>query len=485
MISISLLFVARFVTLIGSPLVGLLVVRYLGPDTYGKYAAAVAVTSLFAFLCDFGVQQTVLRFGASEQYVGRVLKRGALASLLYTGLTIGLVFVWTLFFSYDPLVKQIIAIQCVGLLRTPFLTLVTAGLQLLGDYGRIAFWNLSTTLVQWLLTAVAIVAHWSVLPLVAVPILSSCLLTVLMVTIESKRLGIFRHPDLSPTAVEFFRESWKFGIAGTMYQVYQKADAAILSAARPSIEVGHYSVAMRMVDLANAIPGIVFNQVLYPKYFRWSQQQRDRLAVFYRLTTKMMLLLGANVAAAMVLFGRDLVRVLFQMDDESYSFVIPVLALAVMLHFWAAAPGAVLTTDGHVPRKIWIQGSTAFMSLLLNGLLIPLYGAPAAAGVFALSQLILGTLYTRELVRRAGFSVFDVKRKTVALFVFLTGTVMTTWRLTSLPWFLRGLVFLVVSAVSTLAVWSKWCTGLERSEIARLLALPRSKWRSKWRSSQA
>lgn len=476
MINVTLLFVSRFVTLIGSPLIGLLVVRYLGPHTYGQYASAVAVTGLFGFICDFGVQQTVLRFGANAEFLGPVLKRGSLVSLVYTAITIAIVLLWMSIFPYDPLVKQIIAIQCVGLIRTPLLTLVTAGLQLKGKYGRIAFWNLSTTLVQWAGTLATMAAGQSVIVLTSIPIAISIFLVLIMVVIEGRRLGVFEHPGLSPDAVSFLRESWKFGTAGAMFQIYQKGDSAILSAARPPLEIGQYSVAMRMAEMANVIPGIVFNQVLYPKYFRWSQRDREKLRTFYRLTTKLIVILGVNVAAVMILFGRDLVRVLFRMDDRVISVIIPTLATGVMLHFWAAAPGAILTTDGHVGRKIWIQGSTAFMSLLLNLLLTPSFGAVAAAGVFALSQLMLGVLYTRELIRRTSFLVFDMRWRSIAFMAFVVGLLLIGWTLLGMSWLVRGLSVVVITSMSALTVWFIWLTEVERTEIRGFLWRPLRKW---------
>lgn len=478
MVNVSLLFLSRFVTLIGSPVIGLLVVRYLGQDTYGQYAAALAITGLFGFLSDFGVQQTILRFGARAGLLGPVLKRGSLVSLAYTGIAVTFILVWMSIFSYDSLVRKIVAIQCVGLVRTPLLTLVTAGLQLKGEYGRIAFWNFSTTLVQWAGTLGSMAAGWSVLLLTAIPIALSMALVLVMTVTEGRRLSVHEQPGLAPDLSSFLRESWKFGTAGTMYQIYHKGDSAILSAARPPIEVGHYSVAMRMAEMANVIPGIVFNQILYPKYFRWSQQQRERFQTFYSLTAKLMLVLGANVGAFMIMFGRDLVRFLFGMDDAMFSFMIPALAIGVMLHFWAAAPGAVLTTDGYVGRKIWIQGFTATVSLLLNSLLIPVFGAAGAAGVFALSQLLLGVLYTRELILRTGFMLFDVRWKSITFFGFVIVMVLASSILGSLCWIWRGVVQIVVGIISLLSVWVSWLTKVERSEITGFLSRSRSRSRS-------
>lgn len=473
MVSVALLFGSRFVSLIGSPLVGLLVVRYLGPDTYGQYASALAITSLFGFLCDFGVQQTVLRFGSRVENLGPVLKRGSVVSLGYTSLTIVIITGWTQIFPYEPLVRQIVAIQCLGLIRTPLLTLVTAGLQLKGHYGRIAFWNLSTTLTQWVATIVAMMLDWSVLLLVGIPIAMSALLVSVMVIVEGLRLGVYHEPGLEPDLAEFLHESWKFGAAGSLYQVYQKGDAAILSAVRSAVEVGHYSVAQRLAEFANIVPGIVFNQVLYPKYFRWSQYDRERLGVFYRLTTKLMLVVGINVGSVMALFGPDLVSLIFQMDESAFSLIIPIFAVGIMLHFWAASPGAILTTDGHVTRKIWIQGITACVNVLLNVLLIPSLGAMAAAAVFAMTQLLLATLYTREVYRQTGFVVFNTRKTRTISLALIIGLPMMTLGVAGSTWIVRSVALVSGAIVSVLVAWFLWLTDRERDEISRFLSLRR------------
>lgn len=470
MVNIALLFLTRFLTLVGAPIISLLVVRYLGPATYGQYASASAVVGLFGFLADFGVQQTVLRFGATSLDPAPVLKRGIVVSCLYTGAAVAIIGFWISIFPYDPLVRQLVVLQSLGLVRTPLLSVVTAGLQLQGKYGRIASWNLGVTVVHWLATIVAMIVRLPVLALVGVPTAASTVLALAMFVIEGREFGVFERAGLSPGARIFLVESWKFGTAGTMYQIYHKADAAILSVARSTLEVGHYSVAMRMAEMANVIPGIVFNQVLYPKYFRWSHNNRQRLKTIYRLMTKFMLLLGANVAAFIILFGRDLVSILFEMDDEVFSIIFPALAVGVMLHFWAASPGAILTTDGHVSRKIWIQGVTAAVSLALNSVLIPTHGAPAAAIVFAFSQLLLGALYTGELRRLTGFEVFAFRWRTTGLLGFVAALLFAVWNLNGSSWFIRGSLFVFFTVVSGMIAWFGWLTGQEKAEVATIMA---------------
>lgn len=476
--NVMLLVIARFVTMIGSPLVGLLVVRYLGSETYGHYASAIAVTGLFGFLADFGIQQTILRFGSGKEHLGPVLSLGGLVGLAYTGITVGVIAAWVHLFQYDVLVKSLIAIQCIGFVRTPLLSVVTAGLQLQGRYERIAFWNLTATTIHWLGTIFAMSRGWDVLSLSAVPIGASFFVVLVMVVVEGRRLGVYKYGISGPGRRRFMIESWKFGTAGTMHQIYHRADAAILSALRQPVEVGYYSVGMRMADLPNVFPGIVFNEVLFPKYFLWSKTNRELLATYYGFMTKGMIVLGLNLTVILTLFGTEVVKFLFKMEESVFGIIVPIIAGSIVLHFWAASPGAILTTDDHVVSKIRIQAIVAGVSLALNLLFVPLHGVIAASAVFTGSKLLLALLYTREVNRRINFKVFTNWKQA---FLFITlGVAVGGISLFALKMSMTVKLCLAatICLFSVAIVWRVSLTRSERLEVLRLVDLERFRRKS-------
>lgn len=60
---------------IAGPLVSILVVRYLGPEDYGHYASAMAVTAFIGILANFGTNQAALKYGSkSEQDLTRAYR---------------------------------------------------------------------------------------------------------------------------------------------------------------------------------------------------------------------------------------------------------------------------------------------------------------------------------------------------------------------------------------------------------------------------
>src|SRR5690606_28864934 len=88
---------------------------------------------------------------------------------------------------------------------------------------------------------------------------------------------------------QLFVRSWRFGLSSAMHQVYHRFDSLLLSLTRDPFEVGAYSVAFRVIQIINSFPGIVFNQVLYPKYFRWFHSSPEKISLYYRMITKWML----------------------------------------------------------------------------------------------------------------------------------------------------------------------------------------------------
>jgi len=80
------------------------------------------------------------------------------------------------------------------------------------------------------------------------------------------------------------------------------------------------------------------------------------------------------------------------------------LAGAVTFRYWASATGAVLTTDNLVERKVRLQGGIALLNLALNLILIPLYGALAAAITTVISDMLLSVGYF-QLVNKASLRI--------------------------------------------------------------------------------
>ncbi len=470
------LLVSRYAVNIVGPLVGLLVVQYLGPEQYGLYASAAAITSLFSVLADFGLQQAGLEMASSRRLnldlVGRTIIR---AGALYSTVAYGAVAAWLYWGRYEHTILVLGLLSGLGFFQVPMLTSITVVLQLKGRYSRLAFWNLLASATTWTGTLVAILLDAGLTAIVGWPVVAGWLRTVVMLLVERKLLasetdGCQPSPDAHKYPI--LRRSWKYGISGIAYRIYHNAGSALLSLFRDPIEVGQYALAFRIIEFLNAFPGVVFNQVLYPKYFKWFAKEPKRVSVYYGLTFKLMAAIGVSAAVVTSLWGAEIVAVMF---GEKYPLTGPllsVMAWSVLARFLAAASSALLTTGGGIDVKVKIQGLMAVVNTVVSLVLVAFFGARGLALTLVLTDLLLLAAYSLTVHRWRGLSPTTGTGDVLAL-VGLFSVGIGTWIVGSGSGFGVCLVLTGLSLMASTAFALMSLCPVERAELQRLVGRPR------------
>ncbi|THF74697.1 oligosaccharide flippase family protein [Cohnella fermenti] len=398
MLGPMLLMGAQYTTQIVWPLVNLLVVRYLGPEQFGLYASAIAIITLLTFIPDFGLQQAALNLNARNQFsILSILRKSMRMGMAYAGAAILLVIVWISLVPYDDVeIKWLAVLMSFTFLRVACVTVITTRLQINGNYSRIAIWNLSISSSQWISTLVLMFFDAGLYVLIVAPIGISLVIAGIMMVVQGRDLILKPSASEQPEQVplkELFGGSWKFGVASSMHQLYYKSDAALMSVFRAPVEVGYYTVAFKLIELFFLFPGVVFNQVLYPKYVVWCRDNVQKLKMYYSLMNKVMILTGIIVTFFLLFFSRDLLGLLFGEKNKSAIQFLNLLAFAVPLRFWVSSAGAVLTNEKLIVVKMKIQAGIAVLNVSLNLLLIPLWGGIGAAAAMIATHVVLLAAY--------------------------------------------------------------------------------------------
>lgn len=390
---VVLLFV-QYMTKVMTPLISILLVRYLGVEDYGYYASAIAVTSFLTFLPDFGLQQAALKLSVDTKVKLNVLIKSTLyTSLLYTFITFVFLMAWLNIFNYQFTIKLVAYILAISFIRLALLKVMTTLLQIRREFTRIAVWNLLINSIQWIVTLICMFFNSDLFLLVFWPQFISLLITLLMLIVEGKRVDLYIPNKHKGDYKTLIISSVEFGTANSMYQMYHRSDAMILSATRSHIEVGFFNVAFKIAELIYFFAGVLFNQVLYPMFFKWSKYDRNKYLRFYRLLNKLMLIFGSLSASIVLLFSKEIIYVIFGREEELSSNLLSVMMLAVPIRFLVVSIGAILTTDNLVRKRIKIQSMVAIFNIALNALLIPVYGAIVAAVIMVLTDLFLLICY--------------------------------------------------------------------------------------------
>lgn len=473
----AILLLARLFVQLGGPIVGLLTVRYLGPEQYGWYASATALTGLMSVWSVFGFHQGILRMSADlgRQELPMILRAAFRMGILFLVLTYAAIAVWLILGSYRHEVVLLVCILCIDILRTTVVAILTAGLQAGGQYARIGVWEFAYSAVLWFGTLGAMALGGSVYTVVALPRLLGLLVSLGMFIRVGSSVGLFGRVT-GRNRVSFrqvWSNSWEFGVSSVAYQTYHQADSAIMSTLRSTAEVGQYSVARKLFDLCGFVPAVVFNMVLYPKYYEWRADYRERLQHYYIMMTKTMTLIGTVAAVVFGFLARDIIGLLFGAGYHQASELLLIVVWAFPLYCWASSAGAVLTTDGKVMAKTISQSIVGVCSSVLNIWLLPNYGAAASAIIMMASYLVLSLLYSWQVSRLSNISLAQSKSDLAV--ISLVASVVCALSLILRQ---RPLVFRLIGLCSSLVslLLTAWITTsrAEVLEIRRLVGMSSS-----------
>ena len=359
------------------PAIAIVAARYLGADRYGIFATGQALTAFGATFAGFGLLHAVLLLGSRrEEPLSSFLTNSLVGALVTAAVAYGGLAAWLWAFGYSPTVKAVVLIMGTALFPMALNAQLTAALQVQGRYTLIAVGGVVAAAVNVAYALAVVVAGLGLNGLAVAPVVASwALVAVLVVSLR----GELRLQVRVRQVQQLFRTGFLFGLGDFLYFIYFSIDLVLLSILTGARQVGLYNVPVRMLVVAYLLPMVVFNRVLYPRYFEWSRTDPDRLRQTYVLTSKGMLFIGLLAAAVLALAADPLVPAIFGGSFRDSAILLRILALALPLRYLSGSASAVLATTDKIATRVRIQAATAVLNVALCFAMIPALEAGGAA----------------------------------------------------------------------------------------------------------
>lgn len=387
--NINWLFFDNAVQIAVSFFVGVWVVRYLGPEKYGILSYVMAFVALFGVLAKLGMDSVAIR-----EFVKRPKEKEAIFGTL----------LFLKFFA--GILAFILSLTAVFFLKPGdapifWLTAIIA----LGFIFQISdvfdFWFQSQVQSKYAVYArsaaniflgfIKIILILMNAPLVA---FAWALLLSSAVTFLGMVVAFFHRDKKIPRmkinwniSKKILRDSWPLILSGVAITVYMKIDQVMIGNMLGNKSVGIYSAAVSLSEMWYFVPtviaGSVFPAIIYSKkisekiYFKRMQIMYDFMvwsSVFF--------------AILITFFAKDIVRLLF---GQAYIESARVLAI----YIWAGvsvsigvASSKFLITENLTKITFYKSLIGAIINVLLNLLLIPIFGIVGAAVATLISYFI-------------------------------------------------------------------------------------------------
>jgi len=172
----------------------------------------------------------------------------------------------------------------------------------------------------------------------------------------------------------------------------------MLSKMRSTTEVGIYAAAANIIIALIFIP-MMYGNAIYPVISRFYITSRKSLKSAYERSFKYMLIIGLPISAGLYFLSDKIISIFYGSEYIASAAVLAILSWYLFLRFLNVVTGFTLSSINRQASRILSQGVTALVNIILNLILIPLYGFIGAAIATVITEIIFFLIYTSFIVK--------------------------------------------------------------------------------------
>lgn len=365
--------------------VGLLTARYLGPNNYGLINYAATYTSFFASFCTLGINSVIVKnFVDHPDEEGETVGSAIILRTISSVLSVVMMMCITFIADNGEKTTNIVVFLCgIGVVFQVMDTLdYWFQSRLESKYSAFAT-VISYTVVSiykvWLLVTGKSVEWFAVSTSI-----DYLVVAIILLIVYKKRNG----PQFSCSmrkAKELFMSSYHFILAGLMVSIYGSTDKFMLKQLLNEAEVGYYSTAVSLcntwVFLLTAIIDSLYPVILQSfnnkELFERKNKQLYSI-VFY---------ISVSVSILFSVLATPVVRILYGKAYIAAAAPLRIITWYTAFSYLGVARNAWIVSYNKQNYLKYLYIGAAVTNVVLNVIMIPLWGASGAAFASLLTQI--------------------------------------------------------------------------------------------------
>jgi O-antigen/teichoic acid export membrane protein len=359
--------------------VGIWMARYLGPEQFGLYNYSIAFVSLFSGLATLGLDSVVVRDLAREplardRLLGTAffLKVGSACATLLLVLT-----VIVIARPAQSLTHWLVAIIAAGMIFQSFDAVDFWFQSQLKSrqtvYAKISAFTLIAVLKIVLLSVGAslVMFAWAGLAEVAIGAVG------LVVMYRQSGLSLRKWRWCPDLAEQLLSDSWPLILSALAIYVQARIDQVMLGQMIGDVEVGEYSVAMRLIEAFAFVPMIIQSSVA-PAITRAKARSEDAYWDALLNVYRIMFILFLAVATPVFLFSDKIVHTLFGDAYSESAFLLSLFSVRLFFTNFGVAKSLFITNENLFRYSLFTAVLGAIVNVALNYFLIPRFSSAGA-----------------------------------------------------------------------------------------------------------
>jgi O-antigen/teichoic acid export membrane protein len=369
-----------------------LVARTLGPEAFGRYSFAFAVSHIVLFACDLGLHGTIIRRISAATERSRELLPVFLSIRVVLSLTGSVLLVlFAVLFVGERDTRLAFFVFAAGIFIHALYLTINVAYQAHGKLYFASAHNVAQSVFQLALGVAVILAGAGIVSLAAVYLVS----VLLAFLVNVRNFQKYVHP-LSLGRLDSWREylgeSAPVGISTVFRTISARVDVALLTWLAGTFQTGIYSAAARITLTLNNVPVAIFSAVL--PAMAAAVGDRDRVRELCLKSSSIMVVVAAFLAVGFYLGARPLITLLYGSGYEGSAANLQILAWSLIPVFLGMAFGNVLLSQTRLVKFLpFATGSAMVINLTANWLLIPRMGSLGASISTLITETALALFY--------------------------------------------------------------------------------------------
>lgn len=410
----------KLLQLLAGFLVVAVVAKYLGPEKFGVLSYATSMVAILASAGHMGLSGLVVReLISSPKEEGLVL--GTSILLKFIGVLIGFLTILLLGFYTKSSHEEFLILVVVAL------TLFFKPLEVINFWFEsrikskyVAIANGSALIVSSVLKLLLVFLGAGIIFFAVAHVIQVVLACIILIFFFSYRsLSGFSSWNFSVDyAKNLLAKGWVIFLGSIFSVIYLKVDQVMLKWMVGAEEVGVYAVAATLSELWYFIPTAIVTS-FFPRLIKLKDQESPVYIKRYQQIFDLLFIIALCVALVVTVFSEIVIKIFFGADYLASAEILVIHVWSAVFIFMRAAFSKWIIIEGALVFSLITQASGALINVLLNLVLIPLWGGKGAA---------IATLVSYAF---ASYFSLAIYRKTRIVFWMMSLAMMSPFRYAS------------------------------------------------------
>lgn len=404
----SWIIAGKMVQMILAFIVGILTTRYLGPEKYGLINYASAYITFFASLCSLGINSIIIKNfvdypSEKGETLGTAIGLRTISSVASALLIVGVV---ALIDTNEPLTICVVALSTIGLLFQSFEVInYWFQEQLQSKYTTYAMLvaYTATSIYKIILLIEGKDVRWF-----AVATAVDYIVVALILLIIYKRKGGTRLTFSIKKAKQLLCKSYSFILAGMMVSIYNCTDRLMLKQMLDSEAVGYYALAVSISTMWCFVLSAIIDS-MYPGIMNLHKTSRLAYEKKNRQLYAIVFYVSVAVSLIFTVFAEIVIKLLYGIEYMPAAMPLRIIVWYTAFSYLGVARNAWIVCEDKQKYLKYIYVSAAGVNIILNLIMIPLWGENGAAVASLVTQIttVLIVPYLIKPLRGNALIMFD------------------------------------------------------------------------------